>query len=78
MIITGLLLRIDSYIIDIVEAVVLIRGSYHCEEKTLLWTASDENVTTVEPDGSGARIYGISVGAATITATAADESGVKA
>ena len=40
--------------------------------KTLKWAASDEDVATVAPDGT---VTAVKVGAATITATAADGSG---
>lgn len=43
--------------------------------KLLTWTSSNEKVATVSKDG---RVKALSLGAATITATAADGSGVKA
>ncbi|MDE6378973.1 MAG: Ig domain-containing protein, partial [Muribaculaceae bacterium] len=44
-------------------------------DKSLTWTSSDETIATVDADG---KVTAVSVGEATITATAADESGVKA
>ncbi|MDE5571984.1 MAG: Ig-like domain-containing protein, partial [Prevotella sp.] len=47
----------------------------NAENKTLIWTTSDESIATVNADG---KVTAIAVGEATITATAADGSGVSA
>lgn len=58
---------------DIMRLVATINNN--AQNKTVLWSTSNSNIASVDNQGN---VYGISIGTATITATAAANSTIKA
>lgn len=70
-------LNYETYTLDLGESVQLIAtvGPEDATNNSVIWTSSDESVISVDENGI---VTHVGVGSATITATAADDSGISA